>query len=73
MYRYYEPMLYMLIGLAVVGGVGALLYWKWYWRAEEARPGGEYTRIAFPREYGAGRGWRAPRGVRRPSRIMRKP
>jgi membrane protein DedA with SNARE-associated domain len=28
--RYYEPMLYILIALAVTAGIGALLYFKWY-------------------------------------------
>lgn len=28
--RYYKPFLYILIGLAVLGGIGALLYFKWY-------------------------------------------
>jgi membrane protein YqaA with SNARE-associated domain len=28
--RYYHPLLYTLIGLGVLGGIAALLYWKWY-------------------------------------------
>ena len=28
--RYYRLFLYILIGLAVLGGIGALLYFKWY-------------------------------------------
>jgi membrane protein DedA with SNARE-associated domain len=28
--RYYKPFLYVLIVLGVLGGVGALLYFKWY-------------------------------------------
>jgi len=28
--RYYKPFLYVLIGLGVLGGIGALLYLKWY-------------------------------------------
>jgi len=28
--RYYRPFLYILIGLGVLGGVGALVYFKWY-------------------------------------------
>lgn len=28
--QYYKPMLYALIALAVAGGIGALLYFKWY-------------------------------------------
>ncbi len=28
--EYYEPMLYVLIGLGVAGGFGALIYLKWY-------------------------------------------
>lgn len=28
--RYYKPFLYVLISLGVAGGIGALLYFKWY-------------------------------------------
>lgn len=28
--RYYKPFLYVLIGLGVLGGIGALVYFKWY-------------------------------------------
>jgi membrane protein YqaA with SNARE-associated domain len=28
--RYYRPLLYTLISLAVTGGIAGLLYWKWY-------------------------------------------
>lgn len=28
--RYYRPFLYVLIALGVVGGIGALVYFKWY-------------------------------------------
>jgi len=28
--RYYQPMLYILIALAVTAGIGALVYFKWY-------------------------------------------
>lgn len=28
--RYYHPLLYVLIGLASAGGIGALVYFKWY-------------------------------------------
>ncbi len=28
--RYYRPFLYVLIGLGVLGGIGALVYFKWY-------------------------------------------
>ncbi len=28
--RYYQPMLYVLIALAVTSGIGALIYFKWY-------------------------------------------
>ena len=34
--RYYEPVLYALIGLAVVGAIAALTYFKWY-RAKAQR------------------------------------
>lgn len=39
LYRYYHPALYVLIALAVLGGVGALLYWKWYWPRKKRRQG----------------------------------
>jgi membrane protein YqaA with SNARE-associated domain len=29
--RYYKPFLYVLIGLGVAGGIGALVYFEWYW------------------------------------------
>lgn len=28
--RYYKPLLYTFIGLSVAGGIGALVYFKWY-------------------------------------------
>ncbi len=28
--QYYQPVLYALIGLAVLGGIGALVFFKWY-------------------------------------------
>jgi membrane protein DedA with SNARE-associated domain len=28
--RYYQPMLYVLIAVAVLAGIGALVYFKWY-------------------------------------------
>jgi membrane protein YqaA with SNARE-associated domain len=41
--RYYHPLLYILIGLAVAGGIGALAYFKWYRpkRQREERERGE--------------------------------
>jgi membrane protein DedA with SNARE-associated domain len=41
--QYYRPVLYALIGLAVLGGIAALLYFKWYRpkRREEQRRSGE--------------------------------
>jgi len=41
--RYYHPLLYILIGLAVAGGIGALAYFKWYRpkRQQEERERGE--------------------------------
>jgi membrane protein DedA with SNARE-associated domain len=36
--RYYKPFLYVLISVGIAGGVGALLYFKWY------RPGHQPTR-----------------------------
>ena len=29
--RYYKPFLYVLIGLKVAGGIGAFVYFEWYW------------------------------------------
>jgi membrane protein DedA with SNARE-associated domain len=37
--RYYRPLLYLFIGLAVLGALGALLYFKWY--RPRHRPGPE--------------------------------
>src|SRR6185437_4751384 len=28
--QYYKPLLYALIGLGILGGIAALLYFKWY-------------------------------------------
>jgi membrane protein YqaA with SNARE-associated domain len=41
--KYYEPLLYAFIGLAVLAGLGALLYFKWYRpkRQREERARGE--------------------------------
>ena len=36
--RYYKPFLYTLIGLGMLGGIGALVYFKWY-RPKHQRPG----------------------------------
>lgn len=36
--HYYKPLLYMLIALAVLGAVGALLYFKWYRPRHRASP-----------------------------------
>jgi uncharacterized membrane protein YdjX (TVP38/TMEM64 family) len=33
--RYYEPFLFILIGLGVLGGVGVLVYFKWYRRRRQ--------------------------------------
>jgi membrane protein YqaA with SNARE-associated domain len=49
--RYYHPLLYILIGLASAGGVGALLYFKWYrpMRQREERERGEpVEQFPFP-------------------------
>jgi membrane protein DedA with SNARE-associated domain len=43
MYRYYQPALYGLIALAVAGGAGALLYWKWYWPRKKRRAVAAHT------------------------------
>lgn len=41
--QYYKPLLYALIGLGVLGGIAALLYFKWYRprRQKEERKRGE--------------------------------
>ncbi len=40
--RYYKPFLYVLIGLGVLGGIGALMYFKWYRpRHQHAVPAGQ--------------------------------
>ena len=41
--QYYEPLLYALLGLAALGGISALLYFKWYRpkRQKEERRRGE--------------------------------
>jgi len=54
--RYYKPLLYTLIGLAVVGGLGALVYFVW-WRPrkqrEERQKGENVERFPVPfREQG---------------------
>ena len=36
--RYYRPLLYTFIGLAVLGALGALLYFKWYRRPPSTQP-----------------------------------
>jgi uncharacterized membrane protein YdjX (TVP38/TMEM64 family) len=35
--RYYRPFLYILIGLGVLGGIGALVYFRWYRPQRQAR------------------------------------
>src|SRR5208282_3599597 len=37
--RHYRPTMYLLIALAVIAGVGALIYFKWY-RPKAPREGG---------------------------------
>jgi membrane protein YqaA with SNARE-associated domain len=36
--RYYQPLLYMLIAFAVLGALGALVYFKWYRPRHRASP-----------------------------------
>jgi len=36
--RYYRPVLYALIVLAVVGGIAGLIYWKWYLPKHQKKP-----------------------------------
>jgi membrane protein DedA with SNARE-associated domain len=44
--QYYHPLLYTLIGLGVVGGIAALVYFKWYRpRHEEPKPAAAVTRM----------------------------
>ena len=35
---YYQPLLYALIALAVVGGIAGLVYWKWYLQKHQKKP-----------------------------------
>lgn len=49
--KYHEPMLYTLIVLAVLGGIGALVYFKYYRpkrRAEEKRRGEPVEELPIP-------------------------
>jgi uncharacterized membrane protein YdjX (TVP38/TMEM64 family) len=41
--RHYRPTLYVLIGLAVTAGIGALVYYKWYrpWAHRKQTPSNE--------------------------------
>jgi uncharacterized membrane protein YdjX (TVP38/TMEM64 family) len=53
-WRHYRPMLYFLIALAVMTGIGALVYYKWYrpWaqRKERARQGSRRPESKAPGE-----------------------
>ena len=49
--RYYEPLLYTLIGLAVLAAIGALIYFKWYRpkrQREERAHGGKVEEFPLP-------------------------
>ena len=47
--QYYHPLLYTLIGLAVLGGIAALVYFKWYRpKHEEPKHSGTVTRMPKP-------------------------
>jgi membrane protein YqaA with SNARE-associated domain len=49
--RYYQPVLYALIGLGVLGGIAALVYFKWYRpkrRAEQRRRGEKVEELPNP-------------------------
>jgi len=47
--RYYHPLLYALIVLAVLGGIAALVYFKWY-RPRRKKEQGRSNRVAqFPK------------------------
>jgi membrane protein YqaA with SNARE-associated domain len=45
--RYYRPLLYTLIALAVAGGIAGLIYWKWYLPKQQKKksPRGTVTQI----------------------------
>ncbi|HTZ74384.1 MAG TPA: hypothetical protein VMB47_10720 [Candidatus Aquilonibacter sp.] len=55
--QYYKPLLYALLGLAALGGIAALLYFKWYRpkRQREERERGEPVE-QFPIPHHKGRG-----------------
>jgi membrane protein DedA with SNARE-associated domain len=49
--RYYHPILYTLIGLAALGGIAALVYFKWYRpkkQREERREGKKVEQFPIP-------------------------
>lgn len=47
--QYYHPLLYTLIGLAVLGSIAALVYFKWYRpKHEEPKHSGTVTRMPKP-------------------------
>lgn len=49
--KYYEPVLYALIALAVLGAIGALWYFTWYRpkkREEERKEGGKVEEFPIP-------------------------
>ncbi len=51
--QYYKPLLYTLIGLACLGGIAALLYFKWYRpkrQREERAQGQEVEQFPIPWE-----------------------
>jgi membrane protein YqaA with SNARE-associated domain len=51
LHRYYKPLLYTLIGLAVVGAIGTLVYFKWYRpkrQRQEANSGQKVEEFPIP-------------------------
>jgi len=39
MYRYYQPLLYCLVGLAVVGALAGLYYWNRFQQQKKRKAG----------------------------------
>lgn len=63
--KYYKPLLYSFIGLGVLAGIGALLYFKWYRpkrQREERAQGQKVEQFPLPHRHptGTGAGQQSP-------------